>query len=425
MTYAPFLAAALALWPVVAFLGGQAYSPLLVLVALPALAWLRPAQLVSVPALFALLFLAWAGLSSAWSPAGGAIVSGSLIEGNFSVNAPAVRVVTTGLAALVVLSAAARVPAGRARLPAGVALGAFAVNGLAVAVLYVFYEEITGFFYAGDALAALQQGLQNVLRNANAFALVLPVLTAWLWHRRKALAARALALAVTLAALPVFATLGGAGSQVAVIAVIAGLLAMALVSALPRSGYRVLFGLGAIYLVLAPGAVLSVATLVERLGLTLPFSFQSRLFAWQAVSERILERPLTGHGMEAAGSWREPFAARPDWLETIVASGGDPAAWSVYPIIAGHPHNMALELWAETGCIGIALAAIALVATGVRLSAPADLPASVRHGAAGLFGAAASLFSFTYSIWNEAFWASVALAAGALILIARQEAARS
>lgn len=425
MTYAPFLAAALALWPVVAFLGGQAYSPILALAALPALAWLRPAQLASVPALVALLFLAWAGISSAWSPAGGALVSGSLAAGDFSVNAAAVRVVTTGLAALLVFAAAARVPAGRARLSAWTALAAFAVNGIAVAALFLFYEDITGFFYGDDAVAALQQGLQNVLRNANAFALVLPVLSAWLWHRKPALPARALALAMTLAALPVFAALGGAGSQAAVIAVIASLLAMALVRALPRSGYRVLFAFGALYLVLAPGAVLAAATLVERLGLTLPFSFQSRLFAWQAVSERIAEQPLIGHGMEAAGSWREPFSARPDWLETIIAAGGDPAAWSVYPIIAGHPHNMALELWAETGLVGVALAAIALVATGVRLPAPADLPASVRHGAAGLFGATASLFSFTYSVWNEAFWASVAFAAGALILIARQEAARA
>ena len=40
---------------------------------------------------------------------------------------------------------------------------------------------------------------------------------------------------------------------------------------------------------------------------------------------------------------------------------------------------------------------------------------------AGLLAAAVSLFSFSYSVWNEAFWATLALSVAGLVLLSRRE----
>lgn len=77
---------------------------------------------------------------------------------------------------------------------------------------------------------------------------------------------------------------------------------------------------------------------------------------------------------------------------------------------------MALQIWAETGMIGAVLAALAAVALGFHLPRPEALRPEIRYAAAGLTGAAAVIFSFAYSLWNEGFWASLALAAAAIIL---------
>jgi len=62
------------------------------------------------------------------------------------------------------------------------------------------------------------------------------------------------------------------------------------------------------------------------------------------------------------------------------------------------------------------LAALGLVALGFHLPRPAELRPEIRYAAAGLAGSAIAIFSFAYSVWNEGFWASLALAAAAIVL---------
>ena len=87
-----------------------------------------------------------------------------------------------------------------------------------------------------------------------------------------------------------------------------------------------------------------------------------------------------------------------------------------------HPHNMPIQIWAETGMVGAVLAAMFLFFLGWRLKPPADWPPVSKYAAAGLVGACVAICSFAYSMWNEAFWASIVIAAAIIFLRARQDA---
>ncbi|RYY91585.1 MAG: acyltransferase, partial [Alphaproteobacteria bacterium] len=72
-------------------------------------------------------------------------------------------------------------------------------------------------------------------------------------------------------------------------------------------------------------------------------------------------------------------------------------------LIPNHPHNMLLQLWAETGLVGAALAAAVLVLVAWRLPRPDALGPAMPRVAAIIGGFCASLISF--DLWNEAWWA--------------------
>ena len=76
MSYAPVLAAAFVLWPIMGMLGGQGYAPLLGLAALPALALARPKWPPALYAIPAILFVIWVVIGEAWSPVSTGLISG-------------------------------------------------------------------------------------------------------------------------------------------------------------------------------------------------------------------------------------------------------------------------------------------------------------------------------------------------------------
>ncbi|MCA8900928.1 MAG: O-antigen ligase family protein [Hyphomonas sp.] len=412
MTYAPILAAVFLLWPVMGFLGGQGYAPLLGLAALPALALARPKGRPALYAVLAVLFVAWAAASEVWSPASKGFISGSLADGDFAVRAASLRIVLTMVFALLAVGGALRIRAGAAQRSSRVMLGALAVQGLVVLTIAFIAPVLIRMIYGEDSLR-VNEGIQNAARNANAYALVLPVLAGYAGVR-PGLMWKGVAVLIVLAGAFAFQR---ADSQAALIGLVFMVGAMALVTLLPRNGFRVLFGALAAYVAFAP---VIFGVLVRGLaagGVSLPGSFQSRAWSWDVVLGKIAEKPLMGHGLAASKTWRETYADHPDWLAQL------PGYWASYPVVPGHPHNMALQIWAETGIIGAGLAALALAALAFRLPSPGDMRQDVRLAAAGLTGVALSLFSFAYSAWNEAFWSSLVLAAIAIILLAKRERA--
>jgi O-antigen ligase len=278
-------------------------------------------------------------------------------------------------------------------------------------LLAPFSEQFLELIYgAGEDSKAVTEGVQNALRNANAYSVILPILASFLWTRGGPRWITA-SCALWVFSFGAFLILG---TQAAMFGVAFALAFIALVHLRPQNGFKWLMGGIAGYIALAPLLLGGGAYLAGKLNISVPGSFQSRLWSWDVVTGKILERPLTGHGLSASKTWRETYADHPDWLAEL------PAFWASYPVVPGHPHNMPLQIWAETGAIGAGLAALAVLLLGWRLPAPADLPPLVRYAAAGMIGAGLTLFSFAYSAWNEAFWAMIVLAVLALILLYRQ-----
>jgi O-antigen ligase len=409
MSYAPILAAAFVLWPVMGLLGAQGYGPLLALAALPALALARPKMPPESYALMALTFVAWAAISEAWSPASRGLISGNLLEGNFAIRASSVRIVLTALFGALAVAGALRIANGTAQISTRVMLGAFAVQGLLVAASAVFGAPVVAMIYGPDPMEQAK-GFQNIGRNANAFMLVLPILAAYL-AARPGWRWKAVAGGVILASVVAVVR---ADSQSALVGVVFMLLAWAIVWLVPRTGYRWLVCLMAGYVASAPVLIGFAINLMRQAEISLPGSFQSRAWAWEVVIGKAVEKPLLGHGIAASKTWRETYADHPAWLAQL------PDFWAAYPVVPGHPHNMALQIWAETGVVGAVLAGLTLVVIAFRLPTPRSLRPDVRYAIAGLVGVVASLFSFAYNVWNDSFWASVILAACAIILLSRR-----
>lgn len=410
MSYAPILAAAFVLWPVIGLLGAQGYGPLLAIAALPALAVARPKMPPAVYALMALVFVGWAALSDLWSPASRGFISGHLLEGDFAIRAAGVRILLTALFGMIAVAGALQIRQGTAQRSARVMLGAFAVQGLLVAASAVIGGPVVAMIYGADALEQAK-GAQNIARNANAFMIALPVLLAYLvarpgWKWRVVTAGLVLASIVSVIYDDTDSALIGIAFMLA---------AAAVVMLAPKTGYRWLLCMVAAYIASAPVLIGSAVNLITQLGIQLPASFQSRVWSWQLVISKSVEKPIIGHGIGASKTWRDTYADHPAWLAQL------PDFWSVYPIVPGHPHNMALQIWAETGLIGAVLTALTLVVIGFRLPAPDTFRTDIRYAIAGLIGVVVSLFSFSYNVWNDSFWASIILAVCGIILLARRE----
>lgn len=406
MAYGPVFAGLLLLWPLLAVLGTLGFAPLLGLTGIAALLLARPKMPPPLYALFAIVFIGWAAISEIWSPATTQLVSGNLIEGNFAIGARSIVVVLTATFAMLTIAGAIRSQLGPQTRKW--VYGVLILQGALVFISALVARPALALIYGDDPNHAVN-GVQNIGRNMNTFAVVLPILAAASGARRDRLgllAASALVLMTLFAALMM-------DNHSAVFAVCGMLGAFLLIRVLPKTGFRWLFGLIAGYIAAAPLVVSLFIRLVTGLDGILPPSFRSRLWSWEVVMNRIGEAPYTGHGLMATKTWRETYAEYPAWAQQL------PDFWLDYPVVPGHPHNMPLQIWAETGFVGATLAAFAITVIGFRLPRPAELTPQIRFAIAGMAGAAFSIFNFSYSVWNEAFWSGLALAVAMLILLHR------
>ncbi|RYG34702.1 MAG: hypothetical protein EON93_07660, partial [Burkholderiales bacterium] len=117
-------------------------------------------------------------------------------------------------------------------------------------------------------------------------------------------------------------------------------------------------------------------------------SLQYRQAIWQRVLDLIWQKPWLGSGVGALRMERD-----------VIPSG----VFEGQLLIPNHPHNMLLQLWAETGLVGATLAVAVLVLVAWRLPRPDALGPAMPRAAAIIGGFCASLISF--DLWNEAWWA--------------------
>lgn len=414
-TFAPFLAVCLVVWPIIAYMGAQGFTGAVTIACWLGLVYVRVKR-IEIHAVACLAFVAWVVAAGFWAPEAQDLLSGNLLSGSFSMEMPGVRFGLTALSGLGVLVAVGGIATNSSQTSLNVITAAGFIQFGGVIVTAVFMSDILALLAPfSDPVTEMPQ---NLLRNATCFLLLMPFLLAWLWHRPGHDYGPALAVSMGLMAIAAFMQ---TGNQSATIGATFMLIAMAIVKWLPRHGFKVIFTSLAAYVAAAPMLVDWGLVQIRATGLPLPRSFFSRTYSWELVGSKVSDAPIIGHGPEATQTWRDTFGDHPEWLADATLRFGDSYAWEVYRVIPIHPHNMPLQIWAETGMIGAILAAVFLFLLGWRLKAPADWSPISRYAAAGLVGACLAICSFAYSMWNEAFWASIVIAASVIYLRARHD----
>lgn len=140
-----------------------------------------------------------------------------------------------------------------------------------------------------------------------------------------------------------------------------------------------------------------------RLLEALPYSWAARIGIWDYVCTQIAERPLIGHGLDAARMVED----------RIFIQGIESRAVPV------HPHSASLQIWLETGAIGAILAAAALFAGGLALSRALRDQRAAAAAAAGTIAALGFIANISFSLWQEWWLATLFIAAAITAAIAR------
>lgn len=133
----------------------------------------------------------------------------------------------------------------------------------------------------------------------------------------------------------------------------------------------------------------------------LPDSYKARVIIWEYTSERVLERPWLGIGVDSTSKMKPdpPHKTAPSLKEK-------PEGFVFKRTTAHHAHNIFLQSWYELGALG----AILLAAAGALIVLRIDLlPLQAQPFAAATFAAFAIIAAFAWGMWQTWFMCAIAL----------------
>lgn len=385
----------------IAFLGGQGYAPLLALTGLVALPYLRPTGRPAAWVIAMVLFLVWLAASVLWSPTGlGDGFAGQLSEGNFSLNAPVLRLVGSALFGAVVICVVLR-SRSVGVWPLRVLAFTIGLHIAALLAIVLFKPQLLAVFYPDGDLGI--DATQNIVRNSMALTLSLPLAFALVPAGFRSIGI----VALTLLALVTSFALGAEAGAVSVLFAAAG---WAFGSHMGAVGAGWVMQWLSAVLLLAPLWGWAFVQLLAPRFASLPPTMQTRLFSWEATLGKFFEKPVLGHGLGASRTWSETLG---DDVERMAQLG---PIWQNFRAVPGHPHNMPLHIWSETGAIGALLGSVTLFLLGRQVARLEH-----RWGApvAALAAAAAAPALLSYSAWSELYWSQLALIVAAIIIAVR------
>ena len=166
----------------------------------------------------------------------------------------------------------------------------------------------------------------------------------------------------------------------------------------PRVGTLVTFGVAGLSLAFAPVLGRVAQNLSAERREALPFSAEHRLQMWEYTAAQVSEAPVFGHG----------FGASRVFDATANIRGFD------MPLLGLHPHNMGLQLWLETGAVGVALACAAVGTLAFRAVEWAHGDVARSSAVSALVASATVVGAVSFGVWQEWWWALVFLAAALL-----------
>ena len=162
----------------------------------------------------------------------------------------------------------------------------------------------------------------------------------------------------------------------------------------PRLATALLGGGSALVIVALPFALrlLSAGTRGE-LAPRIKQSLLHRMEIWDYMSAHVVERPIAGWGYHIAKS---------------LTATADQARGYLYVENPNYPHNQWLQLWLETGALGVALALAVLFLVLHRLS---RLPAAARPFACAAIAVALVVSLSSFELATDSWWAALAATA--------------
>ncbi len=252
----------------------------------------------------------------------------------------------------------------------------------------------------GESMARRQGDMiQNVSHAVSVLTLLAAPVSVLLWHKGWP----GKVFAVIIIALIGFCT-HKANASAAQIGLIVALVFMALANFKPIFALRGAFIMAGVCLLFAPVLAFVSGKLSPEIRTKLPFSWEERVFNWDALYQKILEHPFFGHGFDAVRTFHDTHTIR---------------GYEGRALVSLHPHNAGLHLWVEVGFVGVALACLGLF-LGVRQLTSADVLSKPQMIATtGMCAATATMASLSYGVWQDWWWAVIIFAAASISLVQR------
>ncbi|MBT3792044.1 MAG: O-antigen ligase family protein [Rhodospirillales bacterium] len=283
------------------------------------------------------------------------------------------------------------------------AVGMALAMGIGIACLIVLGERVSDGFLIKQVRNPVGLSTEELFSNFNRGLAVMAVL---LWPALMALENQGRRLlAIGLAGL-VLVTLWSLYGMAFSLALTLGVIAFVLSAVTPRPMTKLLGGIAAIWVMMAPIAMDRVLTHIDPASMVSDHSNVSvvhRLYIWKFATEKIMERPLLGHGLGAARAVPGGQDLVALTLEDVPAKG---------TLISLHTHNGPLQLWLELGFPGAALGAVGIF---LLFSLAAKMNYAIARGLmVAQISTAFVIYNLSFGIWQA--WWLVVLALGAFYM---------
>lgn len=393
---------ALLLAPLIALAGGLGFQAVGLLIGVSTfLVWIADRTgadyLKSFWPLALIVFLGWAWISSLWSP-----YEAKILGGNASILFALV------LSLLFVPLAFLRLTP---RLKSILSWVVILTSGVGVAL--ILFDAISGYAFSiwvdpvdpgGDPIQRRSDAEMNLGRGQVSYAQLAWPIAALMMLKVK----RGVWLAAALfSALCLSAYFNGLAIVVPALAVSAVFAALAWWK--PGLGISLAFGLAISSLVFAPLLGILSSLIDPDTMRKLPLSWEHRVRMWAYCWELIQQAPLIGHGFDASRVYDERTFLTPDGRNI--------------PVISMHPHNVGLQIWLETGVIGVVLICTSL-ALLVRKTLQTCQNSLRAMAIAGLISGTATCGAVTVGVWQHWWWALIILAVGLIIMLPHNNEAK-
>ncbi len=397
MSAIPWLFAAI-VWLPISFAGALGFVPLVGIIGISALFCQKHLKIHPYMSVLAIA-IAYAAITSLWSPYETPLVDINFAEADFNVRSAVLRVALIGVFGGLAIAGVQRIR----KKPSQIVVRALVVGLIlqGVSLVVITYQRDAVYKLFEPMITDYASAVLNLSRNTTAFGLGAVILMGMIHNSKQYLGSFSQVVSGIFCVVIAY-YLNKLSATAAAISVVFAWLFMFLPQVFGKFTFRVIGYATGAFIVLSPilfGVL--IAVLGERKE-ALELSFLWRVEIWNDVIRQTSDSPIWGRGLDALRTFDAVFQE---------------GEWKGERIIPWHAHNMFLHIWVETGYIGVFLVALAVFLLGHRLPAPSEMGPQASSVACGLFAACLVICAFSFSLWNDWWWALVVVTIGFVILL--------